>query len=74
MCNRKSAKFKPENMPNFAFPPTFSPVNISRYTVFVKMNYITTREQRISLCLNAVSISLSFKKKDKSGTTDPNLM
>ena len=31
--NRKSAKFKPANMPNFAFPPTFSPVNISPYTV-----------------------------------------
>ena len=25
MYNRKSAKFKPANMPNFAFPPTFLP-------------------------------------------------
>ena len=29
MYNRKSAKFKPTNMPNFAFLPTFFPANIS---------------------------------------------
>ena len=39
MYNHKFAKFKPTNMPNFAFPPTFSPANIFRYAVYDSNKY-----------------------------------
>ena len=55
MYNHKSTKFKPANMLNLAFSPTFFPASISRYTVLIqKLLLLATRTTDISAQTNSL--------------------